>query len=350
MTPEIHESNERLDQASSSSLARTEEPHERTVRHAKLLPPRREQPYSSDVVEAQRLARNLGWFSIGLGVTELAAPGLVTRLTGIRAHPKWIRVAGVREIVYGVAILSRRKPVGWLRSRILSDFLTFVTLGKAVASPRTNQLKVAGTVGAVAGITLLDINAVERMTAVADQIDDEEGDSIHVAKSIQINRPAEEIYRFWRDFNNLPQVMEHLESVEIIDAERSRWCAKGPAGKRIQWEAEIIEDRPDESLSWRSVEGATVENSGSVDFTAAPGGGTLVRVELVYRPPAGRIGGLIAKLLGEEPALQIEEDLRRLKQIMETGEIVVTRGQASGRNRSASWKYDHAARRLAAAF
>lgn len=344
------ESDDRMGQSLPSSDSISHAPHERSRISSQGLPQRRERrQYGSEAVQAQRLARRVGWFSIGLGVTEFVAPGMVGRITGTRASRGWIRLGGVREIVYGVGIVSRRKPIGWLRSRVLSDFLTFVTLGKAVASPDTARLRVAGTVAAVAGISLLDIHAVERLTAVAGEIEDDD-DSILVTKSIQISRPAAEIYRFWRDFNNLPRVMAHLDSIEVIDAERSRWSARGPAGKQIEWEAELIEDRPDESIAWRSVEGSAVENSGSVKFTAAPGGGTLLHVELSYRPPAGRLGVIIAKLLGEEPALQLEEDLRRLKQLMETGEIVTTQGQSAGRTRSRSLKYDHAGRRLAAAF
>jgi uncharacterized membrane protein len=145
--------------------------------------------------------------------------------------------------------------------------------------------------------------------------------------------------------------MDHLESVEVIDDKRSRWAAKGPAGKRAEWEAEITEDRPNELIAWRSTASSTVENSGYVRFEPAPGGrGTLVRVELNYLPPGGILGATIAKLLGEEPELQLKDDLRRLKQLMEAGEIVTTEGQPAGRAKSTSWKYDHAGRRLATAF
>jgi uncharacterized membrane protein len=196
-------------------------------------------------------------------------------------------------------------------------------------------------------MTVLDFKSSQQLTRVADLIEDDA--SIRVKNSIIINRPIEEIYTFWRDFKNLPRVMEHLESVDVTSEKRSHWVAKGPAGKRIQWEAETIEDRPNEKIAWRSLEGSTVENSGSVRFEAAPGGrGTLVRVELAYRPPAGPLGATVAKLMGREPELQVEEDLRRLKQLMEAGEIITTEGQPAGRAKSTSWKYDHAGRRIAA--
>jgi uncharacterized membrane protein len=221
-------------------------------------------------------------------------------------------------------------------------------LSKAAASPHANRPRLAAAAAAVGGVTVLDFKSSQELTRVADSIEHE---PIHVKKSIMIRRPAPEIYSFWRDFENLPQVMRHLESVDVTGNKRSRWVANGPAGKRVQWEAETTEDRPNELIAWRSIEGSTVENSGSVRFDAAPADrGTLVRVELTYRPPAGVVGATIAKLLGEEPELQLEEDLRRLKQVMETGEIITTEGQPAGRPQSTSWKYDRAARRLAAAF
>jgi uncharacterized membrane protein len=259
-----------------------------------------------------------------------------------------IRALGLREIASGVGILSRRKPVGWLWSRVFGDVVDLAVLSKAAASPHANRYRVAAAAAAVGGVTVLDFKSSQELTRLADSIED---DAIHVRKSIMIKRPAAEIYSFWRDFQNLPRVMEHLESVEVTGDKRSRWVAKGPAGKRVQWEAETTEDRADELIAWRSIEDSTVENSGSVRFDRAPGDrGTLVRIELSYRPPAGVLGATIAKLLGEEPELQLEEDLRRFKQLMETGEIITTEGQPAGRAQSTSWKYDRAARRLAAAF
>ena len=316
------------------SLARDRDPWERNA---------------AEVAQAQRLARALGWFSLGLGIAEVAAPGTVARLAGMNGNRGLIRALGVREIAHGVGILSRRKPVGWVWSRVFGDVIDLTVLGQAAAKPDANKRRIAAAAAAVIGVTVLDFKAGRQLARVADQI--EEDDSIHVSHRIIINRPAEEIYKFWRDFQNLPRIMDHLESVEVIDDKRSRWVAKGPAGKRAEWEAEITEDRPNELIAWRSTASSTVENSGYVRFEPAPGGrGTLVRVELNYLPPGGILGATIAKLLGEEPELQLKDDLRRLKQLMEAGEIVTTEGQPAGRAKSTSWKYDHAGRRLATAF
>lgn len=161
------------------------------------------------------------------------------------------------------------------------------------------------------------------------------GRGIKVEKSLTINRPVEELYRFWRNFENLPRVMSHLESVDDM-GDRSHWVAKGPAGTTVEWDAEIYTEKENELIAWRSLEGADVANAGSVHFKAAPAGrGTEVRVVLKYDPPAGVVGSAIAKLFGEEPAQQIDEDLRRFKSLMEAGETPSTEGQPSGRAASA---------------
>jgi len=158
------------------------------------------------------------------------------------------------------------------------------------------------------------------------------GKGIRVDKTVTVNRSPDELYRFWRGLENLPRFMDHLESVKQIDGKRSQWVAKGPAGKKVEWTAEIINEIPGELLAWRSLEGADVNNAGSVQFKPATGGrGTVVRVEMRYDPPGGALGAVIAKLFGEEPNLQVQEDLRRFKSLMEAGETPTTEGQSTGR-------------------
>jgi uncharacterized membrane protein len=138
-----------------------------------------------------------------------------------------------------------------------------------------------------------------------------------VERSVLVNRPAHELYQFWRNFENLPRFMDHLESVTVIDENQSHWVAKAPAGTRVEWNAAIHNEIEDELIAWRSLPGADVNNAGSVHFTPAGEGRTEVRVVLSYEPPAGKMGAAIAKLLGEEPSQQVEDDLRRFKQVME---------------------------------
>ncbi|HVG39135.1 MAG TPA: SRPBCC family protein [Pyrinomonadaceae bacterium] len=160
--------------------------------------------------------------------------------------------------------------------------------------------------------------------------------AIRVSQSVTINRSPEELYQFWHNFENLPHFMNHLEAVQTTGDKRSHWVAKAPAGTTVEWDAEIINDKPNELIAWRSLAGADVDNSGSVRFERGPEGrGTQVRVEIQYSPPGGVIGATIAKLFGEEPNQQVQEDLRRFKQVMEAGEIPTTEGQSSGRASSA---------------
>jgi len=159
---------------------------------------------------------------------------------------------------------------------------------------------------------------------------------IKVEKSVAVNRSASELYTYWRNFENLPHFMDHLESVTVQDDKRSHWVAKAPAGTTVEWDAEIINEKENELIAWRSLDGADVDNAGSVRFSEAIGGrGTIVKVSLEYDPPAGIIGSLIAKLFGEEPSQQVQEDLHRFKQVMETGERPTTEGQSSGRSAKA---------------
>jgi uncharacterized membrane protein len=158
------------------------------------------------------------------------------------------------------------------------------------------------------------------------------GRGVRVDQAVTVNEPAEELFHFWRDFANLHRFMKHLVSLRP-DGERSHWVARGPAGMTVKWDAEIVNERPNELIAWRSLPGSEVDNAGSVHFTPAPAGrGTVVRVELKYDPPAGRLGAAVARLFGEEPTRQVREDLRRFKQLIEAGEIPTTRGQTSCRH------------------
>lgn len=159
--------------------------------------------------------------------------------------------------------------------------------------------------------------ALGRNTAKADQVRPvARGEGIRVERTITVNRPREEVYHFWRQLENLPRFMDHLESVIVLDEDRSHWVAKAPAGTKVEWDASIQDEIENELIAWRSLPGSDIDNAGSVHFIPA-GDGTEVRVVLSYDPPAGRVGAAVAKLLGEEPEQQVEEDLRRFKQVME---------------------------------
>jgi uncharacterized membrane protein len=153
---------------------------------------------------------------------------------------------------------------------------------------------------------------------------------IHVEESVTLSRPLEEVFRFWRDFENLPTFMQHLESVSMREMGLSHWVARGPAGMRVEWDARIINEVDNKLIAWQSVGDSMIATAGSVNFDETEHG-TRVRVHLQYRPPAGKLGAAVAWLFGEEPNTQVRNDLRRFKALLEAGEIPTTKGQPSGR-------------------
>lgn len=215
--------------------------------------------------------------------------------------------------------------------------------GAALAVYGIRQRSVAGAMIAASGGALIvrgatghrPRHAVSRVTT-----DDAERDTrvalagrrgVHVEVAATIIRPPEELYAFWRNFENLPRFMPHLVSVRTLDARRSHWVVKAPAGRTVEWNAEIINEIPNQLIGWRTLSGADVVSAGSVHFkSAGPDRGTRVYVHLQYKPPAGRVGAAIAWMLGHDPNQVIQEDLRRLKQLLEAGEVPVTKGQPRG--------------------
>ncbi|MFC7515602.1 SRPBCC family protein [Herbaspirillum sp. GCM10030257] len=281
---------------------------------------------------AEQLAKALGWFSIGLGLAQLLAPRQVSRAIGVAESPTLMRAIGARELTAGVGILSQRRPANWLWSRVAGDAMDLAMLGAAARSPGTQRRRLAIAGAAVAGIAALDLlssmdNQQRKLMGQGPTI----SGAVNVEKSVTINKSPEECYRFWHDFEAFPRFMKHIESVQLTGENRMHWKATGPLGMTVEWDAELTEDQPGRLLAWRSVEGADVDNAGSVRFESAPGGrGTIVRVVMQYSPPAGVAGALIAGMFGEEPSQQIDEDLRRFKWLIETGEIPTTVGQPSG--------------------
>ena len=278
-----------------------------------------------------RLVRALGWFSVGLGLAEITAPRQVARLIGVRDDPDRqaiLRACGVRELASGLGILTRPQPAGWLWSRVGGDAIDLALLGSAMREPDARRGRLGLATAAVLGVTALDILSSTRMSRQADGAGTgERRPPVRVQRSFTVDCSPEDAYRFWHDFENLPRFMAHLASVRILGPNRSHWVARAPMG-HVAWDAETTEDRPNELIAWRSVEGSDVENAGSVRFAPAPGDrGTEITVQVEYRPPAGRLGATVARLFGEEPSQQLKEDLRRFKQVLETGEVV--RSEAS---------------------
>src|SRR4051794_25068784 len=160
---------------------------------------------------------------------------------------------------------------------------------------------------------------------------------VRARAAVTINQPRQQVYQFWRQLDNLPHFMRHLISVTRVDEKKWHWEAQGPMDKKVEWDAELINEIPNELIAWKSLEGSDVDSAGSVHFKDAPGGrGTEIRVELQYNPPAGVVGAYLARPFGREPEQEIAADLGRLKQFLEAGEIATTEGQPHGDDGSGS--------------
>lgn len=145
-------------------------------------------------------------------------------------------------------------------------------------------------------------------------------------RAVTINKPRQELYAFWRDFKNLERFMENVEKIEVLDQTRSHWTVSAPGGGSVEWDSLVVEDQPGRRIAWRSADGADIDNSGWIEFEdGPPGRGTVVRVEISYDPPGGTVGKLAAKVLQREPRIQARRELRRFKQLMETGEVATSK-------------------------
>lgn len=161
-----------------------------------------------------------------------------------------------------------------------------------------------------------------------------------IGRTVTINKSRGEVYAFFRDFANLPRVMENIERIDVIDARLSHWVVKAPAGATVEWDAIVTEDEPDRLIAWESAKGAIIANSGRVEFLdAAPGRGTMLRATIRYVAPGGTLGRGIAKLLQREPNIQARRDLRRLKQFLETGEVTSSASPSGRKNESPTEQY-----------
>jgi uncharacterized membrane protein len=290
--------------------------------------------------QGEGLATFLGLFSVGLGLAQIAAPDAMTRLVGGRPTRRMrntMRGLGVRELTNGLAILQQPRSPVWMWSRVAGDTLDLALLGTLYSDDRNDRGRTAAATAAVLGVTALDYLCAEQLatSSRSTPMHAEQGPAHdagispsmarRVARSATVNRSRQEVYAFWRNFENLPQFMRHLESVQVLDERRSQWTATAPAGSTVSWEAELLEDVPGERISWRSLPGSTIANAGTVRFQDAPGDrGTEVHVELEYRPPAGMLGAAVAMLFREEPKEQLIDDLRAFKQVLEVGEVLVS--------------------------
>ena len=230
------------------------------------------------------------------------------------------RAERIGSVALGAALVGlgirRRDPAGLVAALFGSYFITRGATGRCA---------VYRALGLSTGPadTVLRPSSRDDVTGQAATVNARK--AVKVERSVTIDKPRAELFAFWRDFQNLPRFMEHLVSVRVDSPTRSHWVARAPAGRTVEWDAEIVNEVPNEIIAWKSVGEPDVSNAGAVNFSEAPGGrGTIVRVTLDYEPPAGRVGAMLSHFLSEEPDHQIREDLRKFKQLMETGEITTS--------------------------
>lgn len=296
--------------------------------------------------DGRGFATFLGWFSIALGAAELLAPRGMLRAIGVRPSPGKavvLRGMGVREIASGVGILANPASKEWVGSRVAGDVVDLALLSCALLKAERPARTLLAT-AAVLGVGVLDVLGTEQL-AEARKSPTREGSKAsesRVLRSITIGCSRAEAYAHWRDFTHFPAFMEGIESVETVSDRRSRWRARGPLGTSVEWESEIVADRPDELIAWRSVEGSTVYHGGTVHFTDAPREqGTVVTVEMSYAPPGGKVTSGLLKMFRKEPGQQIGDDLRRFKQLMELGEVLLSDASAGSTPRHAQPLAEH---------
>lgn len=267
----------------------------------------------------------LGWLSIALGAAEVLAPRKITRSLGLRPSGTTtavVQAMGLREIASGVGILQNPRSKEWLGMRVAGDFVDLALLGAAAfKSERPQNALLAAA--AVSAVTAFDVLATETVAERRKQRDVARPAEPRVERSTTIECEPADAFRFWRDVTNLPRFMRHVRSVEPLDERRSRWQV-GQGRITAEWESEIVEERENELIRWRTTGASDVEHEGEVRFARASEGRTIVTVTMQYAPPGGRIGAALLKLMRKEPGQLLADDLRRFKQLLETGEVLVS--------------------------
>lgn len=254
------------------------------------------------------LGTGLGLFSIGLGLAELTRPHKVARMIGVDdcgVVPPTLRLFGIREIVQGLGLLTRPQSKLGPWARVAGDIIDLAFLGWALRSRSVQRGRTLGAMGAVLGVAALDAYAgVRRQRAELREPE---------VQAITIYRSPDEVYSFWKNLERLPSFMHWVDSVRDLGNGRSHWKVRTPVGPAIEYDAEIVEDVPGQRIAWRSLPGSPVPHYGQITFAPAPGNrGTEVLLEMQVSAPLGKV------LAGA----QAKGDLRRLKQVLECGEVV----------------------------
>lgn len=323
---------------------------------------------TDDPRERDKLTRMLGWTSAGLGIPLLLAPAGSAKAIGVgdgSSQQAAVAGAGARELMAAAGLLWQRSPV-WLWARVAGDLMDLALLGRALndhvlrdripktalkIAVRSQERKALGAAvaatAAVAGITILDAYAA------ASRSRRPRGETtLGLTATVTVTRPRQEVYAHWRRLEGLPDFMAHLDDVTETGPRTSRWRASAPFGKTVRWDAQITDDVPGERIAWRSLDGSAIRSEGDVRFTPAPRQNNgerdiEVHVKLRYSMPGGRLADALARYFGENPHQQLDDDLRRFKQVLETGEVVRSEGAPGGKRARREFP-QHPARPLSA--
>jgi uncharacterized membrane protein len=280
----------------------------------------------------ERLARALGWFSVGLGLAELVAAGRLSRTLGLGDRPGLVRAYGMREIANGAGLLAQRRRAPWLWARVGGDLLDMATLGAALRPSNKRRNQAAAATVTVAAITALDLYSARQLSKSNGATSGAEAAAVEIERSITIGKPAPELDRLWRDPATVSRSMGGFAEVAAAGEGRMRWTMPGRKGQNLSWETQLIEDRPGELQRWRSLPDAPVSNEGQVRFRPAPGDwGTEVTLRVRLAPTEGTSGGAAMKFLRTAPKLLAGQALHRFKSLAETGEIPTLERQPAGR-------------------
>ena len=274
-----------------------------------------------------KVMRMLGWFSAGLGVPQVSTPGGFARAIGVGDGPRQRAATvfvGMREVAAAAGLLWQGNPM-WLWGRVAGDLMDLSMLTRALKNhDGKGTIRTVAAAAAVAGITGFDLYAAISRTGRKSMVD--------LTATTTITRSRQEVYDQWRHLDRLPIFMTHVDSVSMTGQRTSHWRASAPFGRTVEWDAEITEDVPGERIAWRSINGGLVRNEGEVRFTPAPTGkDTEVHVRMRYSMPAGKAGESVARYFGEDPDQALGDDLRRFKQVAETGEVVRSEGAPGGK-------------------
>lgn len=282
---------------------------------------------STSRLQHDPLVRGLGWASALLGVPQVVAPGGFARALGVddtSRHRLVTTAVGVRELAAATGLLGRPRP-GWLWGRVGGDLMDLATLTRALKNHDGRSLgRTVAATAAVTAITATDVYAAVTRTRRSAPME--------LTAATTVIKPPDEVYNLWSDLEHLPDFMAHLDEVRVTGPRTTHWRASAPFGKVVEWDAETTQDVPGQLIAWKSVDGADIDNSGEVRLVPAPGDrGTEIRVTLRYDLPGGALGKAAARYFGEEPHQQLDDDLRRFKQIAETGEVVRSEGAPGGK-------------------